>query len=109
MANNQLNITDVTTVRVNVQQQPNFWTAFFLIGIIAILWHFKWLILGAIVITAIVYTLRRRWLQQDAEVEAILRRADQQNNWVYAGDPRGFYGDSYEGQVKRSTPLRGPT
>lgn len=67
--------------------------------IVAVLWWLRWIIVAALVTTAVVLASRwflRRYSQHRAaelaRLDEIRQRAETQNAQVLRGDPHGFYG-----------------
>lgn len=65
-------------------------------ALIGLFW--KWVIAGIVVVT-MARAVRPAWAERQAERAAdrhrlrqLIARADLQNQWVLAGDPRGTYG-----------------
>ena len=108
-----MNHQDVNVVQVvNFSQRQRFsWLgALMLMGLI--IWLWKWLLLVAVVaiIMVILYrAMQRAQLERSRRAEGarhLCERADQQHQWVKAGDPRGTYGPT--GSVEDLWPPHGP-
>lgn len=82
---------------VEHRQAPSLFGLFFAVILILIFWKWVLLVVGsiaAVVIAWLLYRAIRKDLREQDELNQALRdRADQQNAWFCAGDPRGAHGD----------------
>ena len=76
-----------------------FWQFVATVVIVAVLWHFVWLVVAFALVLGLVVAGARAADQlyaahqaRGAARQALVARADQQHAWVLAGDERGVYG-----------------
>lgn len=92
--------TNTNVVVVEQQGQPGvigFFTFMLLAGIVALFIQY-WYIWLPVVATGFALWATRQALMLEAQRKrALAARADYQHSLFCAGDPRGIYGDDYEG------------
>lgn len=96
--------SDHVTVVIEKREPVHvFWVLMLLVLIVA---FWKWILFAATVfgILATVYVVMSRRKQR---IEGLRSRADEQHNWVFAGDERGIYGHDWTNHEGLRTPASG--